>query len=353
MHTITLHRIALAVAMSAALVSSAVADQVVLKNGDRVTGSIVKKDENNLTIKADHFGTIVTTWDQVDSIVSDKPLYVVLGNGKTLHGTLAKTGNKLEVSTPSAKDSFPLTEIVFIRDEDQEKAYERLQHPGWTELWTGTATIGIAGTSGNSETLTFTTSFNVARATNTDKTSVYFKAIKSSAMVDGSTEDTAQAVQGGIAYNHNAGKRFYFNSFNDYEYDKFKDLDFRFVIGGGAGFHTWKNARSSLDLLAGISYNHSRFSTPLTTNSAEFYWGDEYSWKLNSAATLTQTYRMFNDLTNTGDYRVNFDIWLNTKIWKWLTWQLSLSDRYLSNPAPGIKSNDLLYTTGIGMSFGK
>ena len=62
---------------------------------------------------------------------------------------------------------------------------------------------------------------------------------------------------------------------------------------------------------------------------------------------------MFNNLTDTGIYRVNFDVGLDTKIWKWLSWNLSLSDRFLSDPAPGRKTNDLLYTTGIGITFGK
>ena len=37
--------------MACSSLSPAVADQVVLKNGDRVTGTIVKKDAKDLTIK--------------------------------------------------------------------------------------------------------------------------------------------------------------------------------------------------------------------------------------------------------------------------------------------------------------
>jgi hypothetical protein len=114
-----------------------------------------------------------------------------------------------------------------------------------------------------------------------------------------------------------------------------------------------KTGRSRLDLVAGVAYNHSKFSTPLTRKSAELYWGDEYSLKLGGSTTLTQSYRMFNDLTYTGMYRVNFDIGLGTKIFKWLTWNVSLSDRYLSDPAPGRKTNDFLYTTGIGITFAR
>ena len=61
---------------------SAHADQLVLKNGDRVTGSIVKKDAKSITIKSDAFGAITAPWEQVESITADKPLTVVLKDGK-------------------------------------------------------------------------------------------------------------------------------------------------------------------------------------------------------------------------------------------------------------------------------
>jgi putative salt-induced outer membrane protein YdiY len=125
------------------------------------------------------------------------------------------------------------------------------------------------------------------------------------------------------------------------------------VLGGGFGFHAVKTERSRLDLLGGAAFNRSSFSTPETRKSAELYWGDEYSLKLNSATSLIQSFRMFNDLSHTGDYRMNFDVGLSTKISKWLTWNVSLSDRYLNNPAPGRKTNDLLYTTGLGITFAK
>ena len=99
------------------------------------------------------------------------------------------------------------------------------------------------------------------------------------------TQDTAEAVRGGISYGHNVNSRLFFSAFNDYEYDRFQNLDLRFVIGGGLGFHAWKTDRSRLDLLAGAAYNRSSFSTPFVRKSAEFYWGDEYSLKLSSATT--------------------------------------------------------------------
>lgn len=68
------------------------ADQIVMKNGDRVTGSIIKKDAKDLTIKTEYFGVVTLPWEKVASVTADKPLNVVVGSGQTVQGTLTTTG---------------------------------------------------------------------------------------------------------------------------------------------------------------------------------------------------------------------------------------------------------------------
>ncbi len=341
-------------AASASLFSIAArADQVVMKNGDRVTGGIVKQDGKTITIKTENFGVITAPWDQVVSVQSDKPVNVVLKDGKTLVGTLGSSEGKVEVATSAAKVDVVPGEVTAMRNADEQKAYERVLHPGLFELWSGTGSIGLAGANGNSKTFTFTTSANAARVTRTDKTSLYFNSIQASALVDGKSASTAQAVRGGIGYDHNFSPRVFLNTFNDYEYDKFQGLNFRAVIGGGFGFHAVKSARASLGLVGGADYTHASFSTPLTRNAAEAYWGDDYTLKFTGASSLIQSFRMFNNLSDTGSYRMNFDLAVSTRLKKRITWNIGLNDRYLSNPVPGRKSNDWMYTTGLGVALGK
>jgi hypothetical protein len=338
------------------------ADQIVMKNGDRVTGSIVRKDGKNLTIKTDQFGEVTASWDQVQSIQTEKPVTVVLQDGRTTQGTLATVGGSVEITAPQAKITAAPGDITAIRNTDEQKAYDRLQRPRLTELWSGTGTLGFAGTSGNARTLTFTTGVNAARITNTDKTSIYFNAIKASALVGGTNSDTAEAVRGGWAYSHDVRPKLFVSVFNDFEYDKFQDLDLRYVVGGDFGYHLMKSKRSQLDVLGGADYNHASFFTPVTTpptprtpnfSAAEYMFGDDYNLKLNGAASLVQSMRFFDAFSDTGAYRMNFDVGTSTKIGKWLTWNVSLSDRYLSHPAFGRKTNDFLYTTGLGITFAR
>ena len=113
--------------VSLCLVSyAAFGDQVVMKNGDRVTGAIVKKDGKTLTIKTEQFGLVTTSWDQVELIRADKPLNVVLPDGKTVQGTLATANGKVEVATAGTTVSLAPAEVSVIRDDAEQHAYDRL-----------------------------------------------------------------------------------------------------------------------------------------------------------------------------------------------------------------------------------
>ena len=50
---------------------------------------------------------------------------------------------------------------------------------------------------------------------------------------------------------------------------------------------------------------------------------------------------------------INFDVGAVTALKKWLSFQLTASDRYLSTPVGGRKRNDVLLTTGFRVSFAR
>jgi len=333
------------------------ADEVLMKNGDRVTGEIIKKDGDTLTIKSVHFGTITLPWAEIENVKADQPLNVELVDGETLKATIQGSDGNIQVAAPATTRTVPQTEVVAIRNQEEQNKYERFLRPGLLDLWTVTGSLNMAGAKGNAETLTFTTPIALARVSNTSKTTAYFNSIRASARIDDVNEQTAQAVRGGWAYSRNVATRVFLNTFNDYEYDKFQSLDLRVVLGGGAGYHVWKSDRGQLDLLGGGAWNREKFDPvpepAFVRNSAEAYWGNDFQMKITSRTAITQSFRMFNNLSQGGDYRMNFDAGASTNLTRWLTWTVALSDRYLSDPVPGRKANDILYTTGLGFTFSR
>jgi putative salt-induced outer membrane protein YdiY len=341
------------IAFTLILVAPAAADLVTLKNGDRITGRIVKKDGGTLTIAGELTGNVSVPWDAVTAISSDNPLTVVLPGDKPVLGKLSGKEQRLEVVTEAGREAAGFAEVGAIRNAAEQRTYERFLDPGIFNLWRGQVDIGFSLARGNARTNTFTTGFNASRVTTSDKTTVHFNQIYATATVEGVSDTSADAIRGGWAYNRDVSPRIFFNVFNDYEFDRFQDLDLRFVIGGGAGFNPVRNERARLDVPIGIAYNREKFSTPLTRDSGEAYWGDEFTYRLNSLTSMRQAFRMFHNLKDSGIYRINFDLGATTALRNWLGWQISAGSRFLSNPVAGRKRADLLITTGFRFSFAR
>ena len=329
------------------------ADQVVLKNGDTITGTIIKKDGAKLTMKSEFLGEVTMAWDVVKSLRSDENLTVVLPGGESVLGKVNTTGDKLEVLTPTVTKSAPLAEVGSLRNPAEQHSWERLQHPGMLELWTGFFDMGLALARGNARTTTLTNSFNATRVSRTDKITLNFNEIYATARLNGISSTIASAVRGGWTYNRDITPRFFVSTLNDYEHDGFQNLDLRFVIGGGFGVNAIKREKASLSFIGGGDYERENFTNKLKRNSAEANFGNDFLYKFSSATNVTQSSRFFPNLTNTGEYRLNFDLGGVTVLRKWLAWHVTASDRFLSNPVFGRQRNDLLLSTGFRVSFSR
>ena len=121
------------------LAQSGRADQVTLKNGDRLTGTIVKSDAKTMLIKTELAGEVNVQWDAVTTIVSSQPLHLGLKDGQTVVGTVATADGKFAVATKTAGEvTAPKEAVVTVRNDDEEKSYDaemdRLRNPHLTDF---------------------------------------------------------------------------------------------------------------------------------------------------------------------------------------------------------------------------
>jgi small nuclear ribonucleoprotein (snRNP)-like protein len=121
-----LRRGVLFVALEAVLcVLGARADQLTLKNGDRLSGTIVKSDVKTLLIKTEFAGDVNVQWDAVTSIVSSQPLHLDLKDGQTVVGTVASADGKLDVTTKTAGEVDTTKDaVVAVRNDDEQKVHD-------------------------------------------------------------------------------------------------------------------------------------------------------------------------------------------------------------------------------------
>lgn len=310
-------------------------------------------------IKTDTAGEVTLKWDSITAISAPGPLYFGLSDGQMIVGSVETVGGKFNVTTKTSGVVATSKEsIQFIRNSDEQtKAQAEIDHfrnPRLVDLWVGNLDLGFAASRGNANTETLTLSTNAARSTTRDKIAVYYTSIFSSSdFSGGTTQTTANSKRGGVAYNLNLNKKAFVFGSVDLESDQFQDLDLRFSPAGGGGYHAIATMPTQLDLRVGAAADREFFSTGLNRTSAELLLGDNFAHKFSSTTHIEQKLDYFTNLSNTGEYRMNFDISGVTAIRKWLSWQLTISDRYLSDPVVGRKKNDAIFSTGARVSFGR
>jgi putative salt-induced outer membrane protein len=328
------------------------ADQVSLKNGDRLSGTIIKSDGKALILHTDYAGDLTVKWDAVQGIQSAEELHVELQDGKTAVGPVTTSDDKLQIATKSSGTiEAPTATVKALRNSAEQTAYEKSLHPGLLQAWSTGLNVGFALTGGNSQTKNFSLAFTGTRQTLNDKLGLYSNAVYAANDAPGATPSTtANTIGGGLRYDHDLSKKIFGFVTTDFFSDALQGLNLRSVFGGGAGYHVIKNDNTTLDLLGGLDYTHESYTT-LSRNFAALILGEELMHKLGKTTVLNQQLSFFPNLNSTGEFRGTFDLSTVTKINKRLGWQNSYSDVYVTNPPAGKKQNDIILTTGLNITI--
>jgi hypothetical protein len=341
------------------------ADQVTLKNGDRLTGSVVKSDGKTVTLHTEAAGDITLKFDAIQDMKTDAELHVEAKGGKTAVGPVTTADGKLAVTTKSSGTvEVSREDVTVIRNDAEQQAYEKSLHPGLLHGWNGGINLGFSVARGNSETENLALAFNAVHPTLHDKLTLYASSINTTNdLADPST--VANLEQGGLRYDRDINPKLFVFGAADFMANALQFLDLRQVYTGGFGFHAIKSDRTVLDFLGGLNYTHETYSNgaPIpgfpglfesygkTNKFAALTLGEELNQKLGKSTILTEAADFFPNLQQTGEYRFTFTLGTVTKLNKWLGWQNQFGDIYISNPPTGSKSNDVLFTTGLNISF--
>jgi len=332
------------------------ADTVVLKNGDRLTGTAVKLDGGKLTFKTAYADAIAIAWDQVTSLTTTEALVLPTPKGNFAVTGIERTDAGLVVTTASGPSTLAAADVSVLRNAADEKAYEDSLHPGWGHAWAGAANVSFALAHGNANTATFGAGMAAARTTKNDKTSLYVNSLYSKNS-NAIPQTSANTTGGGIRYDHNLNPKVFFFVSGDFLADALQDLDLRSIIGGGMGYHAIKAPKQNLDLFGGLVWTHENYSatatgTPSSVNSfAALDLGEQYSRKLGANSLFTEQATVYPDLNELSNVQVTFNSTFSTKLAKMFNWVTTFSDNYTSFPPAGTLDNDVILTTGLGVTL--
>jgi hypothetical protein len=251
------------------------ADQVTLKNGDRISGKIVSGDGKKLQMKSEFAGDVSIQWGAITGIESSQKITLTLKDGSLLSGKVSTQDGKLVVAgeapaPPSAPA--PKEVITAVRNDEEQQKYDleigRMAHPKFTYFWSGLIDTGLALTRGNSETASYTVALKAVRETPRDKLTVYGNYIFADNSSIPPTVTTANALDVGIRGDLNIRSRSFVFALADFQTNELQHLDLRKVFGGGFGYHIFKTPDTTFDIFGGATDDRDSFGSYQLTNPA-------------------------------------------------------------------------------------
>ena len=322
----------------AAIVFAAVeahADEVVLKNGDKITGKVVDLVGGKLRIETAHSGVVSVDWGQVATLKTDGPIKVKLLTGETIEGKIA-AGQDGKVLVESA-GAGPLEFAP-----DKIKAFN--EPP---VAWHGSIDFAGRVSDGNTHTTSMLFAAEAFRVTEIDR--LLFKAV----FRYGETRNviTERNGYGQVKYDYLFSERMYGFASVELLSDKFKDLQLRSVAAVGVGYIFIKSPE--LDFWGDAGFAH--VDNDLRDGDDEAHVGGRISAHVRKPLPfgfeLVDDVVFLPNLEEGDNWQLRNDLALTTALGQGWSFKSGMITEYDNDPPDGLRKHDNTYYIGLGYKF--
>ncbi len=346
------------------LAQCARADVVTLKNGDRVTGTLVTIKGGTLQLKSDILGDLSIPVAKVASYTVDKPVAVIIKGKEPLQGTveLTPTGD-WQLKTNGQAQTITAASVDTIMPAD---AYQKIVvvKPAPWQAWKGSATLGESIQRGNQQTNTFTTTIDAVRERplgpifqRHTRTNFGATALLAHADEAGGTPTspeisiTSHTLSGNLREDFLFSPRSFIFGLGQVDHISTEGLYIRQTVGGGFGEDVVKNSHTTFSLIGGITYQHEKFFDGMADESADGLVGEKLGEQFTKRIRLDHSLNFYPNFSQGGEYRFDTTTALSIRIFNRFSLNTGIIDLYLSNPPAGNQKNNITFTTGVGYNF--
>jgi putative salt-induced outer membrane protein YdiY len=321
----------------------ALADEAHLANGDKITGTIVMKDDQVLVIRTDYAGELKIRWADVVRLQSNDPVWVYLQDGTRMRGRLVLDQERRLVvdSNDNLKTGgIPVQEVRYINPPTELS--------GEGVKLSGHANVGYASSSGNTDTEKWYIDAEAMARTRDNRYTLGGKA----AGAEDQGVETESNWLGYMKYDHFLRKHWYAYANGNFENDEFKDIRLRTTLGLGTGYQFWETPRLNLALEGGASYvntdsNDAEDESYPAARVAVKY--DQFLFRTN--VQLFHTDEAYFDLKNSANIFLRTSTGLRFPLVSALNATLQYDYDWENEPAPGRASADRTVRATLGYTW--
>jgi len=310
-----------------------VADEVFLKNGDRITGSIVSKAGDKLVMETGYAGKLEIQWVDISHLATDKPVRIVLDDASEIRGILSAqdgAGLRIAADIDAEPEPLPMSGIAAINPPELPRLKIK-----------GQANAGFDLDRGNTDQDTYHIDAESVFRWPDDRFTIGGKGD----LEKSNGEKTKQQAELGGKYDHFMNEKWYLYSGLGLEHDKFADLNLRTKVSAGSGYQIYETERTNLSIEGGPTYIWENFSDSDNQNYAAARWALNFDHYLSAAWKLQAFHNHSLDLSieNTSDYLFKSATGLRVPVFDKLQATLQVNFDRDNSPADDADKNDYEY----------
>ena len=314
-------------------------DEIVLKNGSRLIGTVMVAKDGLVTLKTDFAGTLSISMDQIVSVNTRNPVVVLLADETVLHPT-SLIINQENLVLPDSAQTYPLEDLQAVNPEPWEL--------GNGYRWTGSISFAWALQRGNTDSDELNFKFDPVWRSKRDRYTLNWSG----------EQDETNGVESADNWLL-TGKYDYFLTDPNFvglvvnaKKDKFQDLEIRYLIGPYFGSQFYDKPVFSLSGEIGFSYVNEEYI------AAEEQQYGASTWSLNATSNyLGGKSALYFDQTGIWNLKDTSDVILNTTFGLSfpLMWDLEASAEMLfeydSGAVEGVDDLDQTYNIRLGYTW--
>ncbi len=327
----------LAVLLMAIAAGASEPDVVVVKSGNRMTGSLTGLSGGTLTFSIEGAGSVDIDWHNVVSLQSSQNLDVRLASGARYMGTISSPSDgKLEIKTATGLQVVDMKDVVRLTPLAAT----------FRQRTSGSIDLGFEVLQANDE-IDLTLNSELENRTKNFLTQASYESLWRRRSGDDNQLRNFFDI-GTRRYLHS--RWFVLGQF-DIQQDQEMDLDFRTLVSGSLGRTLVENNHAIFGAYAGFDYNHENYGAEPTSNTGEALAALE--WDIFGDAHKTEWKTEAKSYYGLNQARVRLQLDTNIKryIYKKIYGKLNFFESFDSRPPVGQEGNDYGLTITIGRSF--
>ena len=315
------------------------ADEIVLANGNVLTGTIEKVEGGKLTLKTDYSQPVEIEIGKIKRITTDKPVDLFLVSGETLKGKIT-TVEDGKIAVEPAPGQAPAT-------VELSQVAGMVTPPKVPPKWKGNIAVGASLQSGNTERKGASVGAEAIWRGEADRFTGRFLWN----YAEDQDDITARNTYGLLKYDHFFTKKFYgYLALEGYN-DKFKNWRLRYVVGPGVGYQFWDDEVKFLLLEGGLAYAYEDLYEGQNKDYISARLAADFRYKFGKYLTFGDQFVIYPNLEYGGEYNLRNEAYLLSPIGA--GWNLKLSNIWdrNSDPSPGIEKDDFLWLLALQYAF--